>query len=65
LSEWCLAVTYDKLGRHADAEAVLKKWQADSGDDAAYQYAAVYAQWGNTAKALERLRLRCACATPA
>jgi tetratricopeptide (TPR) repeat protein len=51
-SQWCLAVTYDKLGRHADAEAMLAKMQAENGDSAAYQYAATYAQWGNTAKAL-------------
>jgi TolB-like protein/lipoprotein NlpI len=54
-SKWCLAVTYDKLGRQADAEVVLKKWQAADGDDAAYQYATVYAQWGNRSKALEWL----------
>jgi TolB-like protein len=54
-SQWCLAVTYDKLGRHADAEAMLAKMQAENGDSAAYQYAATYAQWGNTAKALEWL----------
>jgi TolB-like protein/cytochrome c-type biogenesis protein CcmH/NrfG len=61
-SQWCLAITYDKLGRHADAEAVLAKMKADAKDDAAYQYATIYAQWGNTPKALEwletALRLR-------
>jgi TolB-like protein len=50
----CLAVTYEKLGRHADAEAALAKLNA-LGDGAAYQNAAVYAQWGNVAKALEWL----------
>jgi TolB-like protein len=62
VSQWCLAVTYDKLGRHADAEAVLAKWKASVGDTSAYQYATIYAQWGNRAKALEwletALRLR-------
>jgi TolB-like protein len=61
-SQWCLAVIYDKLGRHADAEAELAKMKAENGDTAAYQYAAIYAQWGNRAKALEwletALRLR-------
>jgi len=52
ISQWCLAVTYDKLGRHADAEAALEKLEATYGDAAAYQYAAINAQWGNTAKAL-------------
>jgi TolB-like protein/Flp pilus assembly protein TadD len=61
-SQWCLAVIYDKLGRHADAEAVLAKMKAEDGDTSAYQYATIYAQWGNRAKALEwldtALRLR-------
>jgi serine/threonine-protein kinase len=58
----CLAVTYDKLGRHADAEAVFAKYRETLGDAAAYEYAGIYAQWGNRAKALEwidtALRLR-------
>jgi TolB-like protein len=55
ICQWCLAITYDKLGRRADADAELKKWQAEMGDGAAYQYAAIYAQWGDTEKALEWL----------
>jgi tetratricopeptide (TPR) repeat protein len=54
-SQWCLAVIYEKLGRHADAEAELAKLKAALGDAAAYQYATIYAQWGNRAKALEWL----------
>jgi tetratricopeptide (TPR) repeat protein len=54
-SMWCLAVTYQKLGRHADAEAELTKLQATFGDNSAYQCATIYAVWGNTAKALEWL----------
>jgi tetratricopeptide (TPR) repeat protein len=58
----CLAVIYDKLGRHADAEAELAKFKAWGGDGGAYQYATIYAQWGYRAKALEwletALRLR-------
>jgi TolB-like protein/lipoprotein NlpI len=61
-SQQCLAVIYDKLGRHADAEAVLSKMKAENGDTSAYQYATIYAQRGNRAKALEwldtALRLR-------
>jgi TolB-like protein len=53
-SQYCLALVYDKLGRHADAEAELKK-QAASGDAGAYSYAQIYAQWGNRPKALEWL----------
>jgi TolB-like protein len=55
VSQLCLAVIYDKLGRHADAEAELTKLKAALGDAAAYQYATIYAQWGNRAKALESL----------
>jgi tetratricopeptide (TPR) repeat protein len=51
----CLALTYDKLGRHADAEAELAKFKATAGDTGAYTYAAIYAQWGHTAQALEWL----------
>ena len=46
---------YDKLGRHADAEAELAKLKAALGDAATYQYATIYAQWGQRAKALESL----------
>ena len=57
--EWgiqqCLALVYDKLGRHADAEAELAKMKAALGDDFAYQYATIFAQWGNRAQALEWL----------
>jgi TolB-like protein/DNA-binding winged helix-turn-helix (wHTH) protein/lipoprotein NlpI len=61
-NQQCLALIYDKLGRHADAEAVLTKYRASMGDASAYQYATIYAQWGNRAKGLEwletALRLR-------
>jgi TolB-like protein len=56
-SNTCLAVTYARLGRHADAEAVLEKFKATNGNDAAYEYAEIFAQWGNTAKALEWLQV--------
>jgi TolB-like protein/Flp pilus assembly protein TadD len=54
-SQLCLALAYDKLGRHADAEAALKKAQTTMLDFGSYQYAAIYAQWGNRPKALEWL----------
>jgi TolB-like protein/Tfp pilus assembly protein PilF len=61
-SQTCLAMTYNKLGQHGDAEAVLAKLRASGGDAAAYQYAQIYAQWGQIPKALEwletALRLR-------
>jgi TolB-like protein/tetratricopeptide (TPR) repeat protein len=55
LSQQCLTMIYDKLGRHADAAAVFSKMQAALGDTAAYQYATIFAQWGNRTKALESL----------
>jgi len=51
----CLAVTYDKLGQHSDAEAVLTKLQNWMGDNDAFQYAEIYAQWGDTGRALRWL----------
>jgi TolB-like protein len=55
LSQICLAVVYDKVGRHADAERTLAKMQASLAEAFAYEYAKVYAQWGNAPKALEWL----------
>jgi TolB-like protein len=61
-TQWCLSLTYEKLGRHADAQAALARIHEMQGDSAAYQYAGTYAQWGDTPKALEwletALRLR-------
>jgi TolB-like protein/DNA-binding winged helix-turn-helix (wHTH) protein len=48
----CLAMTYGKLGRHEDAEAMLKTVQSWYGDRGAYQYAQIYSQWGDAARAL-------------
>jgi len=55
MSQVCLAATYDKLGRRADADAMLVRLRAANGDTAQYQYAQIYAQWGNRARALEEL----------
>jgi TolB-like protein len=52
VSQQCLAITYYKLGRQSDALAMLAKL---SGEDSPYQYAEIYAQWGNLPKALEWL----------
>jgi TolB-like protein/cytochrome c-type biogenesis protein CcmH/NrfG len=58
--EWairpCLAAVYAKLGRRSDAESTLAKFKAAGGDAGAYQYAQIYAQWGNTAQALDWLQ---------
>jgi TolB-like protein/DNA-binding winged helix-turn-helix (wHTH) protein/tetratricopeptide (TPR) repeat protein len=52
-SHACLAMIYDKLGRHADAEAEVLKLKATEDDS--FMYAQIYAQWGETAKALSSL----------
>jgi TolB-like protein/DNA-binding winged helix-turn-helix (wHTH) protein/Flp pilus assembly protein TadD len=51
----CLALAYHKLGRQADAETALARYKAREGNASAYGYATIYAQWGNTPKALEWL----------
>jgi TolB-like protein len=53
--EICLAMVYNKLGLQADAETILAKLQADWGDSQALFYAMIYAQWGDTARALDWL----------
>lgn len=53
-SHMCLAMTLDKLGRRAEAEVELAKYKAETSDDW-YQYADIYAQWGDTTKALSSL----------
>jgi Flp pilus assembly protein TadD len=62
VGQLCLAMTYEKLGRHADAEAMLHSLASSSGDGVAYDCADIYAQWGDKAKALhwleEAVRLR-------
>ena len=50
-----LAMTYDKLGRHADAETLFVQVRASSGDEGAVFYGMIYAQWGDTTHALDWL----------
>jgi TolB-like protein/Flp pilus assembly protein TadD len=54
-SHQCLAVIYGKLGRQADADAELAKLKGLTGDASAYQYATIFAQWGNKLQALKWL----------
>jgi tetratricopeptide (TPR) repeat protein len=51
----CIAVIYDKLGRHAEAEAIFAKLRAAWGEHFAVFYATVYAAWRDTARALDWL----------
>jgi TolB-like protein len=55
LKHFCLAMTYDKLGRRADAEAALAEIRAKLGNRAAYRYVVIYAQWGEIPRALDWL----------
>ena len=48
-------MVYEKLGRHADAAAELARIKAYWGEAAPYQYAEIYAQWGDRPKALASL----------
>jgi tetratricopeptide (TPR) repeat protein len=54
-TQWRLALTYEKLGRRAEAQAAVAKIEAMQGDTTAYQYSTICAQWGDTPKALEWL----------
>jgi TolB-like protein len=54
-SPQCLAVIFNKAGRRADALAVLKKMLLHDGDNAAYQFAEIYAQFNDKPKAIEWL----------
>jgi hypothetical protein len=48
-------VVYDRIGRHGDAAAVLARITTSAGDAAAYQYAEIFAQWGDHNTALDWL----------
>ncbi len=52
---YCLAIAQGKLGRDAQARETFEKLRKEFGDDLAYQYAAVHAQWGDVPGALKWL----------
>lgn len=52
---WCLAMVYNKLGQQTEADAMLAKVRAAGGDRFAEGYADIYAQWGDSARALDWL----------
>lgn len=52
---FCLAMVYDKLGRRAEAQTMLAKVKTAGGTQFAEGYADIYAQWGDTARALDWL----------
>jgi serine/threonine-protein kinase len=51
----CMPLVYERLGQRAAAEAALATAIADQREFSAYQYAQIYAQWGDTKKALDWL----------
>jgi len=53
----CLAIAYRRVGRAADAKRQLTELQQESGDGFAYQYAQIYAQWGDAAEAFRWLAI--------
>jgi TolB-like protein/tetratricopeptide (TPR) repeat protein len=55
MGQGCLAMVYRKLGRQTDAEAMLQRVRESVGDDGAYDFACIYAQWGDIPKALQWL----------
>jgi serine/threonine-protein kinase len=53
----CLSVVYERLNQHAEAQAQLAALQRAMGETAEYQYAQIFAQWGDRPKALDALEL--------
>ena len=51
----CLAIAYHELGRRDEAEQLLRGLKKEFGDALSYQYAQLYAQWGERQQALEWL----------
>jgi hypothetical protein len=48
----CLAIVYHQQGRTSEAESETAKIKESTGDAAAFQYAEIYAQWGDVPTAL-------------
>jgi hypothetical protein len=48
-------MVYYKLGRQADAQAQLDLLRKKFGETAEYQYADIFAQWGDVPRALDAL----------
>jgi hypothetical protein len=54
-AQFCLAMTYHKLGRYADAKEALAKIERLTGTSDAFRNAEIFAQWGATGEALDQL----------
>jgi hypothetical protein len=55
VGEMGVAIAYDKLGRKTEAQAQVAQMKSESGDAMAYQFATIYAQWGDIPSALDWL----------
>jgi tetratricopeptide (TPR) repeat protein len=51
----CKAIIYQKLGRREAASAAMRRALEIAGDAGGYQYAEIYAQWGENKAALDWL----------
>jgi tetratricopeptide (TPR) repeat protein len=56
VSYFCLAIVYERMGRHPEAEAALAQLIHRYGDSGSFQQADVYADRGDSARALEALQ---------
>jgi TolB-like protein len=54
-NQLCLAIAYYQLGRKPEAATMLQRLMTENGDTLAYQYAEIYAQWGQKERALKWL----------
>ena len=52
----CLAIAVHQFGRLAEAKASLAKFRAAMGNNGTYDYAEIYAQWGDGTNALAWLK---------
>jgi TolB-like protein/DNA-binding winged helix-turn-helix (wHTH) protein/Tfp pilus assembly protein PilF len=57
VQEVCLAIADHRLGKQADAAAALARLRDLFGDNGAYQYAQIYAAWGQPGEALNWLEI--------
>jgi len=64
MHDTALAILQHRLGDTESAQQQIDKMVADYGDSAAYQYGQVYAQWGDTDKALGWLETAIAIRDP-
>jgi TolB-like protein/DNA-binding winged helix-turn-helix (wHTH) protein/Flp pilus assembly protein TadD len=53
----CQALAYHSLGRQGEAEAALRRMREKEGNEGAYNYARVYAAWGDRTEALKWLKI--------